>query len=577
MKNIMQTWTLIFIVFIGFISVIYPQTAVDLVQGTTGMSSVTYYELLREAARHFQERRYAEAAENYKRLTAAYPFDGETWRRLGVSLYQTQKYREAANAYVKADELGVSPYPQTNAAGAALAFARAGENELALDWLEKAILKYRHENEILLKNNAFAALRQNPRFLKLAPPTAADTISRAEGWRADVDYLLTSMRRFRPEFYGQKRELPNNLVQAAESLKARIPKLTDLEIAVELQKLVARLGGSHTGVNIQRLPEKFGSFNLLPLTFYLFPEGVYIVNSSDENLRSLIGAKVTEIDKMPMEKVFGVLRPLKQTNEGEEHRWFDVEIMTAPNLLQVLGISRKSNEVNLTVAEQNGRSQTVKVGTSANAKPQNRLIPSPISAAPAPLYLSRGNEFYWFEPLIEQSGVYVNFSRAIPKEKGESIAEFGQRLRKFLDENRNVKNLIVDVRNNSGGNTFLYPELLRTIIAFDAQPEKRVFVIIGRSTGSAAMNFAIDLDRLTNAIFVGEATSASVRQNGNPVSLKLPFSGLDFWLSTVEWNISSPGDERRWIAPDVPVVLTAKDYFVNRDPVMEAITTLIGQ
>jgi hypothetical protein len=62
--------------------------------------------------------------------------------------------------------------------------------------------------------------------------------------------------------------------------------------------------------------------------------------------------------------------------------------------------------------------------------------------------------------------------------------------------------LIVDIRSNTGNYTFLHPELLRTIFAFDAEPGKRLFVT-GRNTGSAAMNFAIDLDRLTNAVFVG--------------------------------------------------------------------------
>ena len=133
----------------------------------------------------------------------------------------------------------------------------------------------------------------------------------------------------------------------------------------------------------------------------------------------------------------------------------------------------------------------------------------------------------------------------------------------------------MDVRRNGGGNSYLYPELLRTAIAFDARPGHRTYAIIDRKTYSAAMNFVIDMDRLTNAVFVGEATGGSVEQHGDASLLKLPYSGRNFAISSIVWNLSSPRDDRRWIAPDVPVALTAADYFANRDPALDAVLELI--
>jgi hypothetical protein len=43
----------------------------------------------------------------------------------------------------------------------------------------------------------------------------------------------------------------------------------------------------------------------------------------------------------------------------------------------------------------------------------------------------------------------------------------------------------------------------------------------------------------------------------------------------MKWNLSTPGDGRREMSPDVPVQLTARDYFTGRDPALEAVRRLI--
>jgi hypothetical protein len=118
-------------------------------------------------------------------------------------------------------------------------------------------------------------------------------------------------------------------------------------------------------------------------------------------------------------------------------------------------------------------------------------------------------------------------------------------------------------------------ELLRTIIAFDAKQGNHVFALTDRAVFSAATNFTVDLERLTNAVFVGEPGGGQPRMNSDAMFFNLPYSGVFVILSNVVWNLSGPYDMRRSIAPDVCVALTAKDYFANREPVMETVTNLI--
>ena len=138
-------------------------------------------------------------------------------------------------------------------------------------------------------------------------------------------------------------------------------------------------------------------------------------------------------------------------------------------------------------------------------------------------------------------------------------------------------NLVLDLRHNNGGTTQEYPELLRSLVAFSRVPGNQVYVLIGRRSYSATGNFVTDLERLTDPVFVGEATSECCNLFGDPTDVTLPWSHVQVELTGVRWQLSSPGDRRREISPEAPVQMTAADYFAGRDPVLEAVWTLIRE
>ncbi len=41
-------------------------------------------------------------------------------------------------------------------------------------------------------------------------------------------------------------------------------------------------------------------------------------------------------------------------------------------------------------------------------------------------------------------------------------------------------------------------------------------------------------------------------------------------VSSIYWDVGGAGDDREWIAPDVPVALGVSDLLAGRDPVLEA-------
>lgn len=543
------------------------------------MSPLDYYQLTLEARRLFDAHNYGAAAAAYERLTKSYPYNGETWHWLGRALYENKQYKEAAHSFRRAYELGTLVQASLNTAGyAALAYAKANEPEPALDWLERAILNHNYSGVEyslqLLQDGAFASLRQNPRFQKLLAPTVDGSASRVEGWGADLDYLLAQIRRFNPQY--NRPQIRDRIEAAAASLRERIPRLNDIQVAVELQKIAALLTTSHTEVFLHRQPRRFKFPEPLPVGLWFFSDGVYVVEA-DEEYKSLVGSRLTAIDGTPVEAAVEKLMPLVPS-EGEPTRLIMTRFLILPHVLQAVGVAREADRVTLSVTGRDNKSRTVEVASKPNHRWRDMLPPSPLAGAdaPAPLYLTRPDDRYWFEPLPKEQAVYVRVTM-MRDQPGETMAAFGLRLRQFLDKEHDIRNLVVDVRGNTGGNSAFYTELLRTIVAFDARPGNRVFALTDRAVFSAATNFTVDLERLTGAVFVGEPGGGQPRMNSDAIFFYLPYSGLLVILSNVVWNLSGPYDTRRWIAPDVPVTLSAADYFANRDPVLDAVRELIGK
>ncbi|HYH82086.1 MAG TPA: hypothetical protein VEX86_19925 [Longimicrobium sp.] len=77
-------------------------------------------------------------------------------------------------------------------------------------------------------------------------------------------------------------------------------------------------------------------------------------------------------------------------------------------------------------------------------------------------------------------------------------------------------------------------------------------------------------------IFVGEASSECCNLYGDPVSVTLPYSGVQGELTAVKWQLSAPGDRRREMSPEVPVQLTARAYFAGEDPALDTIYRMIA-
>ena len=193
---------------------------------------------------------------------------------------------------------------------------------------------------------------------------------------------------------------------------------------------------------------------------------------------------------------------------------------------------------------------------------------------PEPISFKNNEDRFWFEYVPEKKLVYFQFN-VVGDKPDETLEKFCGRLFAFIND-KPVDYLVIDMRNNGGGNNYLNRPLVHGLIRSDRVNRfGHLFVLIGRRTFSAAMNGAVDIERNTNAVFVGEPTGSSPNFVGETTILVLPCSGLRLSCSSLYWQSSTATDRRTWISPSIVAEPSIAAFAENRDPGLEAIFAYI--
>ena len=379
-------------------------------------------------------------------------------------------------------------------------------------------------------------------------------------WRDDLDDLVDAVQRNHVD--------PWHHVSAAafrrttRSLRNRLPRLAGHEVVVGLARLLALIGDGHT---VLRLPEVVG-FGRFPIRLHRFSDGVVVRAIAPEHAR-LSGARVVAIGDVPIGEAWDRVRPLV-SRDNELGIWAQgPDLLTIPEVLHALEVIPALDRATWTVAQPDGELDEVELARTPELPPD--LVDARQQRMADPLWLRCPDE-NWFEHRPESDTLYLAYN-TVRDGAPEPLRDlFGRAL--DLVETGDVDRLIIDIRRNHGGNMALNWPLVDGLIRADRVNRwGHLFVVIGRETFSAAMNLAVDLERSTRTLFVGEPTGARPNHYGENIEVTLPLSGLRATVSGLYWQCSLPHDDREWIAPDIPARLSSADYVHQRDPALDAI------
>jgi tetratricopeptide (TPR) repeat protein len=552
-----------------------------------------YLNVVAEARAQTASARWAEAAALWEQVTARNPVHGNHWAALAEAYFALDDFGRALPAYERAEELGVwevrltdGLWPGEFAYRIACCHAALGAGEQAAAALGRALRQGFRDLDRPRGDKLWEALRADAAVREMLG--IIDTgLSRDEGWRADVAFLSREIRRRSAAFASVSEP---DFAAAVSRLIRAVPDLSEAQIIAGLMKLLVPLGDGHAFI-----APAAGNRELnrnLPVKFYLFPEGLF-VTAALPRYRQLVGAQVLRVGAHPAADVLAALDPLISRDNPQQLAWLGPEVLPWPPMLHALGLIDDPAVVILTVRFADGSVGPVTVESVAAPVPREYPTDAPAAdptrprpagwvslpdtlTPPLPLYLRDPDLLYWFEDLPDRRLVYFQCN-GVGDLPGEPFAAFCDRLFGFIDDHPD-RSLVIDLRWNGGGNTFIAQTLLHHLIGC-ANVRRRggLFVIIGRGTFSAAQNTATAIQRETDAIFVGEPSGSRPNFVGETAPFELPYSKTIANVSDLYWQTSWPTDRRLWIAPDLYAPPALEAFRQNRDPALEAILACHGQ
>ena len=406
-----------------------------------------------------------------------------------------------------------------------------------------------------------------------------------EQWREDLRYFATNMQKtHRNLFHSMSRE---QFESAVKRLDERIPTMADHEIIVELMRIVAMIGDGHTGV---RVNQSFKS--VYPLRLYLFKDGLFVQSAAPE-YREAVGGRVLKIGNSEAEQALRAVGELVWRDNEMGVKANAPRLLVIPEVLHALRIADDLQKVQLLV-EKDGRQTTLELKPAPQLQHMfQQLPPDWISAhsakTPTPLWMRDPGNTFWFEHLTgpqaacaqgcEKGIAYVQFNAVQDRpsagdKPGETVEAFFNKVFEYVEANK-IDKFVLDMRLNGGGNNYLNLPITIGLIKSRVNKRGNLFVIIGRETFSAAQNTVNELEKYTNAIFVGEPTAANPNHFGDARNVVLPNSKVSIRASTLWWQDMDPRDTRKWTAPQIAAELTFADYKANIDPAMNAILKFV--
>ncbi len=407
---------------------------------------------------------------------------------------------------------------------------------------------------------------------------AGDRALTDQQWREDLKQAVTAIREIHFKPFTQ---VPETAFDAAvSSLNESIPQKSDAEIIVSMAKIVALLRDGHTRLHLPRqhpdlaleaelghggtAPPKIEAlrFSQLPVRFELFADGLFVIGATEQH-RALVGHRVIAFDEMPVEEAIERVRATSFHENDQRAKLIAPDRLALPQVLSILGITASSDRLRLTTQKGDTAHQQT-VLKPMGPDDQIRLADGVLS----PLWQRHRNRHEWFKVLPENDAIYVQvnqFAENPPRPYSVFVAETLGAAREA-----GVSRYVIDLRHNTGGIGAWTIPFITGLSRSEYNQYGQLYVLMGRSTYSAAQHLLHKFEEYSNAIFVGEPGGASPSHFSDPRRVVLDHSGLTLRVSTLYWHSWLANEFRDAIDPHIDAPMTSTDYLAGRDPALKS-------
>ena len=399
-----------------------------------------------------------------------------------------------------------------------------------------------------------------------------------EQWSDDLHQLSASIKEihFKPFHVFPEAEFDAAIIE----LGSQIPRLSDADIIVTMAKIVAKLGDGHTRLHIPRLypelalpaelghsgtkPPKIESlrFRQSPVRFELFHDGLFVVGARPE-YQHLLEQEVVYFDETPVDRAIELAKSVSFHENDSRAKLMVPDRLALPEVTENLGISVSSDVVAITTVDASGRTSQTHLQTLNG--PGDQFVSS---GPTSPLWLRNKDKYRWYEILDDRDAIFVQVNEF----EENPVLPYGDFVATTIAAARDagVSRFVIDLRHNFGGNGAWVTPFVTGLGSSEFNQYGRLYILMGRSTFSAAQFFLHKFEELSYAIFVGEQSGAKPSHFGDARRVVLDNSGLTLRVSTIYWHSWLANDFRDAINPHISAPLTSTDFFAGHDAVLEA-------
>ena len=394
--------------------------------------------------------------------------------------------------------------------------------------------------------------------LLVVPALAAEPLSAGQR-REDLDFLYEKvLKGAHPNAFANTPE--SEFLKVKAEIEGRLETETDTEFLLDLMRLTALVGDSHTSVSVGSLAD----FRGYPLSLIRRGESWYLSAAAPED-KNLLCREVVQLAGKPVEEVIEAYGALFSSDNPVHLRRSFRQACNVADIYEYLGLVEAGEP--LTVTLKGGETLTLEpVGMEERNKLEAVRISDKIKGQPE----TAARDAYYFAKPLTEDAYYIQYN-VCREAEDLSMEDFAALVAKDLEAG-DYDRVLLDLRNNGGGSDgVIWPlfEVLREAMDGGA----RLVGLIGENTFSSALINAVEIQEMGGTL-AGENAGGSVCHFGAVKTFSLPNSQVRGQVSGKYLDLNTLLDAAAGrgvvaLAPDIHVPQELADTLDGKDSLVE--------
>ncbi|MEZ5105179.1 MAG: S41 family peptidase [Draconibacterium sp.] len=403
-------------------------------------------------------------------------------------------------------------------------------------------------------------------FLLISFAAFAQELSK-EAWLEDLEIYKTGLEEKHIDLYNKISK--DDFEKEWNAIKSSVGQKSDFEVGIDLMRLTRKIGDGHTAVSVRNL-----GFHHYPFEVKNFEDDWRVVKVAKEH-SNLLGLKLVGVENKNIDSVIKKLADVVQFVENEQSLIVRTgENITSAELLYALKISKEKTQASFTFSDDSGNKTSVKLSAITQQEYYEETTFSELSVGVPQIAKPKkaGEANFWYAPILGTKGLYIHF---------ESYPAFEEML-KISEEivgtifQNNIRQLVIDLRNNGGGDLYVGLVLANALNIADVIDWKSgVYVLCDKVTFSAAASNTALFRELLNAKIVGEHTGSNPTGYQDMDTFELPNSKLVICYSKRLFRIQETATEG--VRPDIFIDYKWDSYARSIDNILNEMLAILKQ